>query len=59
VRERQRNALKRERRDQENREDARFQIFSKYRSHGYSSPEEMIKNEPEMAEYAGLDDYYN
>lgn len=45
----------------EEREDARFQILAKFRAWGYDSVREMIENEPEMAEAAGLDDddYYD
>lgn len=37
------------------REDARFQILCKYSANGYDSPREMMENEPDMAEIAGLD----
>lgn len=40
----------------EDAEDARFQIFHKYRAWGYNSPREMMRNEPEMAEAAGVDE---
>ena len=36
------------------RDDAYFQIFAKYSAHGYSSPEEMISDNPEMATLAGI-----
>ena len=38
------------RRDLEEYEDVKFQVYCKYSANGYGSPEEMLDNEPDMRE---------
>lgn len=50
-----RNERRRHDRERERRDDAQFQIYCKFRAWGYDSPEDMMENEPELAEAAGYD----